>query len=121
MGSDHLQPGEKIQNSSQLDGVGIVIPVVAHVQQHRQLSLYRLIHGEKPQIVNGKSLGIRVHFDALQSQLQDPLHLVIHMLHGSVDCTEADERIVLLYALDDKIVDALHSVSPDGNGQNHKF
>ena len=76
VGSDGLQLGKIVQDFSQLDRVGVIIPMVAHVEHHRDLALNGFVQGKQPGIINGETLGIRVHLDAMETHVHDPLRFV---------------------------------------------
>ena len=79
--------------------MGVVVPVVTHVQNHRDLSLNLLVHGKQPGIVDSKPLGIRVHLDAPQTHIHNPLHLVGQPLHFGMGGAKARKAVVELCLL----------------------
>jgi len=86
---------------------------------HRELALDSLVHGKQPGIVNGKYLGVRVHLDALKTQIDNPLGLIHNTVHRGVQRAKSGEFRVLCHLADDKIVDMLGALRLQGNGQHH--
>ena len=116
MGSNHLQLGKKVQNFSQLQGMGVVITAIAHMKQDGQFSLYRFVKGENPGIINGEPLRIRVHFNAVQPHIYNPLRFIHQSVHFCVDCAEGDKTIVAAGLCLYKIVDFPHPIRSNGYG-----
>ena len=84
MRGDDLQFREQIQHPPQLQGMRVIISVISHVQDHRQLTGNGIIHRKQPGIVDGEPLGIRVHFNPLQSFADDVCSNICH--YGTNKC-----------------------------------
>ena len=119
MGSDHIQLGEQIQDLPQPDRMGIVVAQVAHVKDQRDPSLNGIVHRVQPHIVDGKPLGIGMHFDTPEARIQDPVRFGADTGHLRMDGAEADKIIILLRLLQNEAVDAVDPVGGIGNGQDH--
>ena len=61
--------------------MGEIIAQVAHVEHDGDLILEQVVDREQPFIVDVEPLGVRVHLDAVQSLVQDPLGFLHQPLH----------------------------------------
>ena len=120
MGGDHLQIGEHLDHPAQALGVGVVKPMVAHMEDHRKLALYLFIHGEEPLVVNGKHLRIRVHFNASQALFHNEIHFVSDIFHCGVDRAKAKETRLVCHLFQNEFVDMPGAVRAHSHGQNYK-
>ena len=121
VGGDDGQPGKQIQNPPQPGGVGVGVPGVAHVEHDGDLVLEQVVDREEPLVVDVEPLGVRVHLDAPEAVLQNPVGLLQQAVHLGVEGAEAREILVLTGLGQQKFVDAADSLGGIGHGQYHKM
>ena len=91
MRADEHRLREGLQHWDKLVRVGILIPGIASMQQHRQPPCQHFEHPHAPGLVQRKALNIRVQLDPVQPQIQDLLDIRFHILAVRMQGPEADQ------------------------------
>ena len=107
MGRNDLQIRKVIQNPAQPCGMGVIIALVTHVEDHRKFSLQHFVSRKEPLVINGKNLRIGVHLQPPQALVHDVLHFLCDVFHARMDGTEAQKTGLHRHLTEDKIVDMI--------------
>ena len=115
MRGDHAQVRDLTQQVHQPLRRGIIVAVVAHVEQHRKPAPCDGPVGlDAGRVVDGQLLEVRMDLQSAQPKRHDAVQLLLEAVHARIDRAEADERRVRSRRRGQKRIHVMHLMRRDG-------